>query len=252
MDRLVEIGHGFWNIRGSFKVGGVLDVGTHMSLVRLRSGDFALLDAYTLTGDVQRQVLALTDQGRAVRAILHLHPFHTVHVERCAAQFPGAELYGTRRHKTLAPSLRWQDAETDSPALQERFADDLVFTVPRGVEFIPRNQHLHFASVLAMHPASQALHVDDTLSWTALLGMQRLSLHPTLRFKLEPRAGAGADFRAWGQELTALCEGVQHLCTAHGKALPPQPMPAPGVAARVQEALARVEHVLARHARKYG
>ena len=79
-DELIQIADGFWNIRGSFKIAGLIDVGTQMSLVQLRSGDFVLLDSYALSGEVERQVRALTDGGRAVRAILNLHPFHTVHV----------------------------------------------------------------------------------------------------------------------------------------------------------------------------
>ena len=69
-DRLVQIADGFWNVRGSFKVAGLLDVGTQMSLVRRQSGDFILLDSYTLRGEVQQQLLALTEQGRAIHAVL--------------------------------------------------------------------------------------------------------------------------------------------------------------------------------------
>lgn len=249
-DRFVQIGEGFWNVRGSFKVAGLFDAGTQCSLVRLRSGDFVLLDAYTLSSAVERQILDLTDQGRAVRAILNLHPFHTLHVGGCLRPFPNAKLYGTRRHKQRAPELPWQELETDAPALHALFADDLEFTVPRGVAFIPRSAQLHFASVLAIHRASKTLHVDDTLSWLDLPLLGGLRFHPTLRFVLEREQGAAAAFRGWAEELVARCRGLDHLCTAHGKALPPQPTH--GLAELVQAALARVESVLRSHERKYG
>lgn len=249
-DQLVAIGEGFWNVRGSFRVAGLVDVGTQCSLVRLRSGDFVLLDAYTLKGEVERQILDLTDQGRAVRAVLNLHPFHTLHVERCLRRFPNALWYGTRRHKLRTPDLPWQELESDAPALHALFADDLAFTVPRGVDFIPRREQLHFASVLAIHRASKTLHVDDTLSWLDLPLIGGLRFHPTLRFVLQRREGAAAAFRSWAEELVASCRGLEHLCTAHGRALPPQPTPA--LAEQVQSALAGVQGVLQRHERKYG
>ena len=61
-DQLIKIADGFWNIRGSFKLEGLIELGTQASLVHLRSGDFVMLDSYALEGEVERQVRALTDQ----------------------------------------------------------------------------------------------------------------------------------------------------------------------------------------------
>jgi hypothetical protein len=248
-DQLIPIADGFWNVRGSFKLAGLLDVGTQTSLVRLHSGEFVLLDSYGLTGEVEREVMRLTDQGRAVRAILNLHPFHTLHVTRTAAQFPSARLYGTRRHHERAPSLRWEPEHTDDPALHAQFAQDLVFSVPRGVDLVPSEQFLHFASVLAWHLPSGTLHVDDTLSWSNLPFVGGLSFHPTLRFALQKRPGAAAEFRAWAQDLVTRCGDVRRLCTAHARELPTTAQPA---RALVQGALARVSGMLDAHARRYG
>lgn len=44
-DRIVEISEDFWNIRGSFKIGGLLDIGTQASLARLGDGRYVLLDS---------------------------------------------------------------------------------------------------------------------------------------------------------------------------------------------------------------
>lgn len=229
-----------------------MEIGTQTSLARLRSGGFVLLDAYTLEGEVRRRVLELTQQGKAVEAILNLHPFHTVHVERVAAQFPHARLYGTARHHQRLPSLSWEPQRSEDPALHELFAEDFVFSVPRGVDFIPENEKLHFASVLALHRASGALHVDDTLTWTPLPLVGGLSFHPTLRWTLQKRPGAAAEFSAWAQELVELCGQARHLCTAHNKPLPPQAAQGASIQGRVRGAVKAVQKIVDGHQRRYG
>ena len=251
-DRILPVGEGFWNIRGSFKIAGVIDIGTQASLVRLQAGGFALLDSYTLTGEVERRVMDLTDGGRAVRAVLNLHPFHTIHVERTIARFPDAAHYGTARHLARAPDAPWQALRCEDPELHDLFADDLRFSVPRGVDFISPDPNLHFSSVLALHRSSRTLHVDDTLTWVGLPVVGGLSFHPTLAKVLERRPGAVADFRSWADELVALCADVDHLCTAHTRPLPPVPPEGAPVADQVRAALAKVEKVLVRHEKRFG
>lgn len=248
-DELIQVGDGFYNIRGSFKLAGLIDIGTQASLVQLQRGDFVLLDSYPLTGELARRVLLLTDQGRAVRAILNLHPFHTTHVAATAEQFPNAELYGTLRHKQQAPSLRWQPLHTDDRALHDQFAEDLSFTVPRGVDLIPQSSALHFASVLAVHNASRTMHVDDTLSFTSLPLLKGLSFHPTLRFALQKRAGAAAEFRSWAEQLASTSAGLQQLCTAHSRKLPELDT---SIEHSVKGALDRISGMLDAHAKRYG
>ena len=63
-DGLIEVADGFWNIRGSFKVLGMLDLGTQSSLVRLQSGRFVLLDCVPLGPGVDEEIRRLTDDGR--------------------------------------------------------------------------------------------------------------------------------------------------------------------------------------------
>ena len=80
----------FLNIRGSFRIGGLIDIGTHASLVRRANGRFVFLDSYTLSDAVQREIDALTNGGEDVEAILNLHPFHTVHVRAMHQRYLGA------------------------------------------------------------------------------------------------------------------------------------------------------------------
>lgn len=247
-DEWVETGPSFWNIRGSLKVAGLLDVGTQMSVVRLSSGRFALLDSYTPDLATRRRLLELTNGGSAVECILNLHPFHTLHVARLVELFPNARLYGTERHAARFPHLPWEGTRTDSPALAALFGADLKFSVPQGVDFIPENERLHFASVLAFHPASGTLHVDDTLTWIDVPLVGGLRFHPSLRDVLQKRPHAVGEFRGWLNELRALFAEVRILCPAHMKTLPPNDG---RLRLRLDGAIDKIEKILARHEHKY-
>jgi len=248
-DELIDLGNGCWNVRGTFKIGGLLNIGTQCSLIQRSNGDFVFLDSDTLNPVILRQVYDLTDEGRKVTAILNLHPFHTIHVRAAHEQFPGAALYGTSRHKAKAPDLPWAEPLTDQPDCHALFAPDLRFTVPPGVHLIPSNENLHFASVLAFHPASQSLHVDDTLTFSTLPLIGGLSFHLTLKRVLKEEAGAVAAFRAWAEQLATDCDEVTNLCTAHMKTLPPTGQP---YGDAVRQALKKVESVLRAHETRWG
>jgi hypothetical protein len=242
---MIRVGDGFWNIRGSFKAAGVIEVGTHVSLVKRASGKFVLLDAYTLGDSDVREVRDLTNGGADIEAILNLHPFHTIHVRRMHEQFPDAKLYGT--------------ALTESAELHTMFGDDFDFSVPRGVDFISRNEHIHFSSVLAFHRASKTIHVDDTLMYVRLPKLARafgradlFSFHPTLAKALERRAGAAADFRNWAESLAERWRGAENLCAAHTAVLTADRNQGASIHARILEALDKVSGTLKEHERKYG
>lgn len=253
-----QIGEDFWNIRGSFKIGGVLDIGTQASLVRRSNGKFVFLDAYTLDAGASRQVAELTRDGQDVEAILNLHPFHTVHVQKMHEQFPQARLYGTARHLERFPSLPWAKTCTESPTLHRKFAEDFDFSVPRGVDFISANEHVHFSSVLVLHRASNTIHVDDTLMHirlplpARLLGLENpVSFHLTLAKALEKRAGAGEDFRAWAVELIEHWRDAENLCAAHTSALLAADNRGKSIHDRLLKALDKVNATLEQHDKKY-
>lgn len=245
------LGDGFWNLRGPFRIGGLLDIGTHCSLVRLGDGGFALLDAYTLDAAAEQQLRDLTDGGRALRAVLHLHPFHTLHVRWMAERFPEAALHGCDRHVERDADLPWQPLRTTDPALHAQFADDLLFSVPAGVDLVTADPNLHFGSVLAIHRASRILHVDDTLSYLPLPLVGGIGFHPTLGRVLRPEPGAAQAFRDWARGLAELAEQhVDRIVPAHARRLPPDDGPPP--AEIVRTALAKVEGTLSKHEKKHG
>lgn len=221
-DAIIDLGNGFWNIRGDLRIGGVLNVGTHCSLVRLGSGEFVMLDSYPLAGEARARVMALTDEGRAVRAVLNLHPYHTLHCAAVARDFPGARLYGTARHREKHPDLVWQDELIDSPEAAAIFASDLDLIVPRGIGHTTADERVHAGSVLAWHPASATLHVDDTLNLLPMprplrriLGQGKLFMHPTMGRALNPGADSVRQLSDWIAELAETCAGLRHLCAAH-------------------------------------
>lgn len=255
---VIHVGEGFYNMRGSLRIGGVLPVGTQASLVKRKSGSFLLLDAIELDSETRAWVDRETKGGAAIDAVLHLHPFHTLFVRKLHAAYPKAKLYGTARHQRRAPELPWEPLRTDQPELHALFAEDLELSVPRGVDFIPSNENLHFASVLAFHPASRTLHVDDTLNYVRLPRVLRaikedmLGFHPSLAKVLERRAGAAADFRDWTRELTERVRSIDNLCAAHTSVLLGGRSSGPPIVDRVRAAIRAVESKLAAHEARYG
>ena len=255
--KLIQIADNFWNIRGSFKVAGFIDIGTQASLVRLASGKFVFLDSYTLSGSVQREVDQLTNHGENVVAVLNLHPFHTIHVNWMFEHYPNASHFGTARHLSKFPDLNWQPSCTEDPATHAMFTADFEFSVPRGVDFISDDENVHFSSVLAYHPSSRTIHVDDTLMYIRLPLVMRffglpdaLSFHPTLAKVLEKREGAVQDFRNWFEELAENWQSVENLCAAHTTFLNAQKDLS--IHGRMLKAMVKVEKTLKTHESKYG
>ncbi len=256
-EHIIKIADDFWNIRGEFKIGGVLNIGTHASLVRCGSGKYVLLDAYTLNSAIKTEIDALTNNGADIEAIINLHPFHTMHVARMHKQYPKARLYGTQRHHDKFPDLPWQQELTESPECMALFEQDFEFSVPDGVDFISGNEHLHFSSVLAYHKASKTIHVDDTLMYLPLPGLlgklrkPEVGFHPTLARTLEKRAGASQDFRNWAIQLSERWGATENLCAAHSATLLDANNSGDSIAARMLRAVQKVEKTLKAHEKKY-
>ena len=217
-DKIIDLGAGFWNIRGTFRLGGVLNIGTHCSLVKLTSGKFVFLDSYTLTDDVRAQVMALTNNGQDVEAVLNLHPFHTVHCAQMAKDFPQAIFYGSSRHHKKVPEVQWAKDLVESDAVAERYPE-LKFSISQGIHYIAPNEMIHAGSLLAFHPASKSLHVDDTFMSppTKLLEavLPELLLHPTTKKALKNEPNAGKEYCDWVSNLAHEWREVRNFCAAH-------------------------------------
>lgn len=257
-EEIVEVASDFWNIRGSFKIGGVVDIKTHASLVRRANGNFVFLDSYSF-GSKARQRIADIVGDAGIEAILNVHPFHTVHVKAMHEAYPQARLYGTVRHAQRFPDLPWDELHTEDAQLHELFADDFAFSVPAGVDFVPDNENIHFSSVLVLHSSSATIHVDDTFMYLKLplalrlLGIRdSFSFHPTLSMALEKRAGAADEFRYWARALIDDWGDAENLCAAHTQPLLAADNRGDPIARRMEKALKRCEPKLRLHERRYG
>jgi hypothetical protein len=230
-DKIVQVAENFWNIRGSFRIGGVVDIGTQASLVRLASGNFLFLDSYAMSETLIEEISIILDGRGEIEAILNLHPFHTVHVERMHELFPEARLHGTQRHLERFPELPWEEVRSEDQELHDWYC----------------------------HRASGTLHVDDTLMYIrlprllSLVGLRdRLSFHPTLAMALEKREGAAAEFREWAEEFTEAWGDAENLCAAHSGTLLAATNRGASIGERIRKASGRCELILGRHERRYG
>lgn len=139
----------------------MVDIGNQSALVKLASGKFIFLDSYTLTGEVREQVLALTNNGKDIEAVLNVHPFHTVHCAKVAEDFPHTTFYGSSRHHQEVPEVDWSADLVESDAVAKRYPE-LQFSQPKGIYYIAPDDSVHSGSLLVYHPASQSIYVDDT------------------------------------------------------------------------------------------
>jgi hypothetical protein len=250
-----QLADDFWNFRGTFKIAGLIDVGTQMSLIRRPTGRFLLIDSYAVSGADRDALLKLTDNGAAIDAIINVHPFHTLHCRAAHDLAPGARLFGTQRHREQAPELPWEADHIEDGATQAQF-NELTFSVPDGLDLVTSDDNVHAASVLVRHRASGIVHVDDTLMVLAAPGLlrhvlpqSRLRFHPMLAKALQPRAGAANDFTAWARSLAESWAGTRIVCAAHSSVRRLTPN---GWHDEMTRALSNVRKTLDQHRSRHG
>ena len=253
---LIDCGDGFLSIRGHFKAGGLIDVGTQAALVELEPGRFVFLDSYTLDDEALRRILAMTGNGEQVEAIINLHPFHTLHCRWMHETFPKAKLFGTQRHHDKLPDLPWESDRCEAAELHARYDQWFDFSVPDGVLLVCDSESVHFSSILARHRRSGTIHVDDTLSFIdkgfplSLLPITgQLNFHPTLAKALKPEAGAADRFAHWARTLARDWSNAKRVACAHNAIVP---LRNGEFTRRVLLALERVKPVLDKHRAQFG
>lgn len=225
-DQIHDLGAGFWSIRGSFVRHNMIDIGNQSALIRLSSGKFILLDSYTLTGAVKEQVMALTNEGEDIEAVLNVHPFHTVHCARVAQDFPHATFYGSARHHSQVPQINWSQDYVESEAVAQLYPE-LEFSMPKGIHYIAPDDSVHSGSLLVFHPASQSLYVDDTfeIAPSKLINESQaaINLHATTIKALIDEPNAGQHYCEWASKLAHDWQKVSYFCGAHSGLVKFQP-----------------------------
>ncbi|CAF3965228.1 unnamed protein product, partial [Rotaria sp. Silwood1] len=143
-NELYSIGPNFWNIRGRFKILKLFDIGTQMSIIRLRNGKFIILDTVEMNDHLRQQIDHLTNYGKNIKAVI--------------------AYYGTPRHLRRLTEIPWRGDLTDCN-VRKKWEPEVEMRIPAGAEFVnpqPESRN-HFISVFVYHRASRTLHVDDTI-----------------------------------------------------------------------------------------
>ena len=111
LNRFVEIGVGFYNLKTPFYckevLGGLIDIGTHMSLLKLESGRFIVIDTCPLDPCAKKELDSLTINGTLIDGVVATHPFHTTYFEPFHTLYPNLKYYGTPRHIRNIDGIEW-------------------------------------------------------------------------------------------------------------------------------------------------
>lgn len=159
---MLEIGYGFWNLRDSFTfLAGAIDIGTHMSFIRLNTGKFLVLDTCSFSDTDKAKIDELTNNGDLIESVVATHPFHTMYFEPFHRHYPNAAYYGTSRHISRIKSIPWAGDITQN---LNRWEDEGIFMrIPAGAEFVPSDESNHFSGLFVYHQPSRSLFNDDTV-----------------------------------------------------------------------------------------
>jgi hypothetical protein len=69
-NELYQIGPGFWNVRGHFRVfAKMVDIGTQMSIAQMSNGNFVVFDTVELNNHLRSHCTVETTQMRIMRSI---------------------------------------------------------------------------------------------------------------------------------------------------------------------------------------
>jgi hypothetical protein len=112
LKRFRKIGPGFFNLKVSHYclqvLKGMVDIGSHMSLVKIEStGKFLVLDICSLDSVARSEFDFITNKGLLIDAVIATHPFHTSYFESFYKTYPTLKYYGTPRHIKKLTAISW-------------------------------------------------------------------------------------------------------------------------------------------------
>jgi len=175
--QLEEVGPGFFNIRGHFKkAAGLVDIGNHMSLLKLSNQRYLVIDTVHLTPLLKEEIDQLTHNGADIEAVVATHPFHTLAFRGFYKEYPTVPYYGTPRHLRTIPEIPWVGSLIQCD-VRNTWNPDVEIRIPAGSEFfapLPETTN-HFSGAFVFHRASRAIHIDDTIM---------IGSHPSILLKL--------------------------------------------------------------------
>ncbi|CAF0931040.1 unnamed protein product [Adineta ricciae] len=223
---LFRVGSQFWNIRVNFKkFAGLVDIGSHMSLIQLRNGNFLIINPVILTDHSRSEVDCLTENGTTIEAVIGVHPFHTLAFPSFYKIYPNAKYYGTPRHLRRLKQIPWAGS-LDDCQIRRKWEPEVEMRIPAGAEFVnplPESSN-HFVSVFVFHRPSRTLHVDDTIVYgdhpsflLKLIGFKHgtMAFHPSIKGSgLYPTVEAPSQFRSWMEKILNDWN-FDNICCAH-------------------------------------
>lgn len=128
LKHFVEVGTGFYNLKTPFVMYGFIDIGTQMSLLRLKStGKFLVIDTCGMHPAAKAEFDHLTSNGTLIDAVIATHPFHTIYFEAFHALYPLLKYYGTPRHIRTIPSIKWA-GDVSTEAVRSLWASEVTLS----------------------------------------------------------------------------------------------------------------------------
>jgi len=224
-DTLIEVAPGFWNVRSSFKLKGIVDIGTHMSFIRLSNGNYLVIDTVPLNDSLRHEIDQLTEGGTKMEAVVATHPFHTLAFPGFYAAYPNVPYYGCPRHGRRLEGIPWA-GDLSNEEVRKKWEPEVQMRIPAGCEFVaPQPEsYNHFVCVWVYAVAARTVHVDDTVNYFSHPGTLMkiagkkpglMEFHPSMSGPgLYPTPEAPRQFQAWVEEILRDWD-FDNLCTAH-------------------------------------
>lgn len=130
-NQLYLVGSNFWNVRGRFKILKIIDVGTQMSIIKLRNEKFLVIDTVEMDSDLRHEIDRLTNHGQDIEAVIGTHPFHTLSFTAFYQAYPNAAYYGTPRHLRRLREIPWKGS-LDDCNIRRKWEPDVEMRIPAG------------------------------------------------------------------------------------------------------------------------
>ncbi|CAF5041552.1 unnamed protein product [Rotaria sp. Silwood1] len=183
------------------------------------------MDTVEMNNRLRQKIDKLTNNGDNIEAVIGAHPFHALSFPAFYQAYPKAAYYGTPRHLRRLTEIPWK-GDLNNCSVRKKWEPDVEMRIPAGAEFInpqPESTN-HFISVFVYHPASQTLHVDDTILYAEkpgfllkLFGCKdgAIAFHPSIKTSgLYPTRDAPYLFREWMRNVLYDWP-FENMCCAH-------------------------------------
>jgi hypothetical protein len=191
-------------------VAGLIDIGNHMSLLRLQNNKYLVIDTVPLNPVIKQAIDEVTNKGEFIEAVVATHPFHTLAFRGFYKEYPNVPYYGCPRHLRVIPEIPWAGNILD---VRCKWSPEVEMRVPAGSEFVnplPERTN-HFNGVFVFHAASRTIHNDDTIMIGShpgillkLAGFRHgaMSFHPSIKGPgLLPTPEAPYQFKAFIEDI---------------------------------------------------